>query len=93
MLPKLGMIELLVLISAVEAIVYHFRYRSAANRSALHAAFWAAMVCSTRLVFTILGVTAVIQKAPLVPVVLAYVVPASLVTFIVHALSHRRVGP
>lgn len=79
------MLLILSAISIVEAVVYLFRYRSAAQSSAVAAGIWAFAVCALRVAFTFFGVTAMLKDESLVVILLAYAVPAGIATTIVHS--------
>lgn len=78
---------LLAFVGIAEAVIYHFRYRSAVKDCAFTAGKWATWVCITRIAFTYLGVSSVIAGEPLVLCVLAYALPAGVATSITHKLE------
>jgi hypothetical protein len=75
---------LLALVGSAEAVVFYFRYRCGDQHSALWVAFWTLLVCVLRVAFVGLGVSAVLAGVPWWLAVLAYAVPAAVVTGFVH---------
>lgn len=84
----------LVFIGIAEAVVYHYRYRSAVGDNARHAGVWAFGVCALRAAFVALGAFAVIHGHGVVTVVALYAAPAGVATWVVHKWDTRRIaGP
>ena len=83
----------LILIGVAEAVVYHFRYRSAVGDSASRSGLWAFAVCALRAAFIAVGASAVIEGAGVWEVIAAYAVPAGVATWAVHAMHGRRGRP
>lgn len=78
---------LLAAVGSAEAVVFYFRYRCGDKHSAAWVALWTFLVCVLRVAFVGLGVSVVLAGVPWWVAVLAYAVPASVVT----ALTHHRV--
>lgn len=80
----------LAIIAVVEAVVHLWRYRTANEPSAFISGASTATVCMTRVAFLAAGVGAMLKAVPFWQVVGAYVVPATVVTVIAHAIMERR---
>lgn len=79
-----------MLIAIAEAVVYHFRYRSASGASARASGVWAFAVCALRALFIAVGASEIMGGAGVLEVVVFYAVPAGIATWIVHAWDARR---
>lgn len=80
----------LSLIGTVEAIIYLFRYRSATERNPWISAITHLSIASMRIVFIMIGVSAVIAGTPWILAIGAYAIPGTVITFILHEYLERR---
>lgn len=79
-----GYLLLLSVLGVIEAVVLLYRYRSAVKDSASSSAFWTFNTCAVRLAFIYTGVQAVMKDIPWVYAILAYCIPASAITYLIH---------
>jgi len=79
----------LVIIGALEGVVFLLRYRSANHRSAVYSAFMSLLIATLRLAFIIVGANALINDNVLVAF-FSYVPAAVIATGITHEIAERR---
>jgi uncharacterized protein (DUF983 family) len=75
---------LLAAVAVLEAVVYQNRYR-ATHGTPVAAGLWTFAVCVLRVAFVAMGVSAAMSGEHWLGVVLAYAVPAAIVTGLVRA--------
>lgn len=80
----------LVIIAAAEAWVYLLRYRSASQRCWLRSAAHGTAVAALRVVWLSIGVSSMLEAAPLWQLVVAYAGSAGLTTGALHWWLERR---
>lgn len=85
----------LAAIGMLEAAVYLYRLRTGAHAHTprAHNAMATALVCTTRVLFVIVGAGAVMRDAPVWAVLVAYVLPATLASDLCHRASAARSPP
>lgn len=80
----------LALIAAVEAVIFLFRYRTANERSALVSAFMSFLISTMRIVFVLVGASAVLSGESWVTAIIVYAGVATITTGILHEWLERR---
>jgi hypothetical protein len=73
-------IAILALIGILEAVAFVWRYRASQAHRFTGTFLSTLAVCILRVLFVVTGASAVLKEAPIVPVVLAYAIPAALVS-------------
>lgn len=81
---------LLALVGAIESIIYWWRIRTATKPGAWQCGLSTAFVCASRLVFMFSGFSAFARGVDPVWAILAYTVPASVLTGLIHAGTVKR---
>lgn len=79
-------------IAMVEAVVYLVRIRTAAGRSHWRSAASNCSVTFVRIVFLIAGVSAVMKDVHPALLIVAYCVPSTIMTFVLHRWLERSQG-
>ncbi len=82
----------LALIAAGEAVVYLLRYRSASQKCWMRSAVHGFLIAATRVVWLEAGVSALLNDAPVLHLVLAYAGTAGMVTGALHWWLERGRG-
>ena len=83
---------LLAALCIVEAAAWHWRMRTAVGASVAASTAAAFLVTVTRIAFVTAGASAVMAREPWPLLIVAYAVPATLATVVVHAHSQRKVA-
>jgi hypothetical protein len=81
---------LLAALGIVEAAAWHWRMRTAVGASVAASTAAAFLVTVTRIAFVGAGASAVMAREPWPLLIVAYAVPATLATVVVHSHSQRK---
>jgi len=81
---------LLAAMGIIEAVVYLWRYRTAVDRFSWQSVASTFGVTATRVGFVVVGASAVFNSEPWYWLILAYAVPATVATAVVHWFADGR---